>query len=367
MKKEREYVLIEVENGQKKRVTIPSDVSSDKVQLFKEYAQANWNWEHLVTRKFKTSLGRTYSLPIINIKTVLKILPKDEANELKILDREARTALGVLNSRRISVWGRETPNLKVKRALFDEYSTKMLEMLGKGWSAQEVHKQLLLEGVDIPYRQISDFHMKNREEVSRLRNEWNKDTDDIPLTSKRSRLEKLSYLYHEVSSDFEKVSSPVLKTTLSKELRGIIEQAKKEVEGEELKLTVSGNIDVNATLNVAMTSTKMLQGLTINQIIISRVAARLKLPSQYLIDRLAHSYYAKYNGYRTNEDLKTKPIYPTSVQYDILSDEIQGKNEQWEREQKQYEDAVIIEEVKEPSTFDKEEIKKRLRKKLGIQ
>ena len=150
-------------------------------------------------------------------------------------------------------------------------------------------------------------------------------------------------------------------------MRGILDQARKEVEGEELKLTIDGNIDVNATINVAMSSARLLHGLTVNQLIISRVAARLKLPSQYLIDRLAHSYYAKYNGYRTNDDLKTKPIYPTSVQYDILSEEMVRKNEKWEREQKEYEDAVVITEPSPAIIDTREQMKKALRKKLGIE
>ena len=279
-------------------------------------------------------------------------------------DRECRSALGTLNAKRNKLYG-STPN-KLNKSLFDEYSTKVLELLGKGWTAQEVHKQLLLEGADVPMRAIIDFQTKNKDQIMTLRSQWNQDLQDVPLTSKRSRLEKLSYLYHEISGDFENCKTPVLKSNLSKELRGILDQARKEVEGEELKLTIDGNIDVNATLNVAMSSSRLLHGLTVNQLIISRVAARLKLPSQYLIDRLAHSYYAKYNGYRTNDDLKTKPIYPTSVQYDILSEEMVRKNEKWEREQKEYEEAVIISEPSPAIIDTREEMKKMLRKKLGI-
>lgn len=359
-----QFVWIQTDTGRRKRIQVPIDIPDSKVELFQEYAQANYNWEHLVMKRFKASNGKTYSLPLQNMKLVLKLLPTDEAKDLQRADREARSALGTLNAKRNKLYG-STYN-KLNKSLFDEYSTKVLEMLGKGWTAQEVHKNLLLEGADVPMRAIIDFQTKNKDQILALRNQWNQDLQDVPLTSKRSRLEKLSFLYHEIQGDFEGCKTPMLKANLSKELRGILDQARKEVEGEELKLTIDGNIDVNATINVAMSSSRLLHGLTVNQLIISRVAARLKLPSQYLIDRLAHSYYAKYNGYRTNEDLKTKPIYPTSVQYDILSEEMVRKNQKWEREQKEYEDAVVITEPSPEVMDTREQMKKALRKKLGI-
>lgn len=358
------FVFIQMKEG-RKRIPIPKDVPSDKINEFQEYAQLKWNFEKYTDKKFKSSNGKTYSLPCINLKLVVKLLPVSEKEEFIQKDKEIRSLTGKLNALRNKIYGTDT--LKESRALFDEYSTQILEMLGKGWTAQEVHAELSKKCIEIPYRTILDFHAKNREKVTALRNEFNESIQDVSLSSKRSRLERLNFLYHEINQDFEKTTTPLLRSNLSRELRGIIEQAKKEVEGENLKLTVEGNIDVNATLVAAVESGRMLYGLTIMQMVISRVAARLKLPSQYLIDRLAHSYYAKFNGYRTNEDLRTKPIYPTSIQYDILSEEMQGKNAKWEQSQKQLELQEPIEVIhSEMVNAEKEEIKKRLKQKLNI-
>ena len=358
------WVYIQMKQGRNK-IAIPKDLPSDKIEAFQEYQQAKWNFEHYKDRKFKASNGKTYGLPCINRKVITALLPEDERKVFLEKDKEARSLTGKLNAARNKLYG--TDSLQESRALFDEYSTRVLELLGRGWTAQEVHAELLKKGVDIPYRTILDFHTKNREQVTALRNQFNEGIQDVSLSSKRSRLERLNYLYHEIGQDFEKCSTPLLRSNLSKELRGIIEQAKKEVEGEQLKLTVEGNIDVNATLTAAIESNKMLSGLTVNQMVISRVAARLHLPSQYLIDRLAHSYYAKYNGYRTNDDLKTRPIYPTSIQYDILSEEMQGKNAEWEKKQKALELSEPLEIVhSELVESEKDEIKKRLKEKLGL-
>ena len=358
------WVYVQTKAGRKK-VEIPKDLPSDKIEAFQEYQQAKWNFDHYKDKKFKASNGKTYSLPCVNCKVIAALLPEEERKVFLEKDKEARSLTGKLNAARNKLYG--TDSLQESRALFDEYSTRVLELLGRGWTAQEVHAELLKRGVDIPYRTILDFHAKNREQVTALRNQFNEGIQDVSLSSKRSRLERLNYLYHEIGQDFEKCSTPLLRSNLSKELRGIIEQAKKEVEGEQLKLTVEGNIDVNATLTAAIESNRMLYGLTVNQMVISRVAARLHLPSQYLIDRLAHSYYAKYNGYRTNDDLKTRPIYPTSIQYDILSEEMQGKNAEWEEKQKTLELSESLEIIhSELVESEKDEIKKRLKEKLGI-
>ena len=358
------WVYVQTKAGRKK-VEIPKDLPSDKIEAFQEYQQAKWNFDHYKDKKFKASNGKTYSLPCVNCKVIAALLPEEERKVFLEKDKEARSLTGKLNAARNKLYG--TDSLQESRALFDEYSTRVLELLGRGWTAQEVHAELLKRGVDIPYRTILDFHAKNREQVTALRNQFNEGIQDVSLSSKRSRLERLNYLYHEIGQDFEKCSTPLLRSNLSKELRGIIEQAKKEVEGEQLKLTVEGNIDVNATLTAAIESNRMLYGLTVNQMVISRVAARLHLPSQYLIDRLAHSYYAKYNGYRTNDDLKTRPIYPTSIQYDILSEEMQGKNAEWEEKQKTLELSEPLEIIhSELVESEKDEIKKRLKEKLGL-
>lgn len=351
-----------MKNG-RKRFPIPSDIPDDKIKQYQEYMQAKWEFDQL-DNKFKSKNGKTYSLPCVNWKMVVKILPDDEKEAFKERDKEIRKATGKLNAARNKCY--PPTSQQDKRALFDEVANEVLNKLGKGWSAAEVHSDLCKKGYDIPYRTILDYHARNRDKVTALRNQFNEEIQDVSLTNKRSRLERLNYLYHEISEDFDKTTTPLLRSNLSKELRGIIEQAKKEVEGEELKLTVEGNIDVNATMLAAIDSNRLLYGLTINQMILSRVAARLKLPSQYLIDRLAHSYYAKYNGYRSNDDLKTKPIYPTSIQYDILDEEMQRKNAEWEQSQMDYQEQTI--EVEHTALVDaeREEIKKRLKEKLGI-
>lgn len=361
------FVIINDKTGKRKRVSLPQEIKGIReIEAFRKYSQLKYDWDNeVIVRKWESKNGKTYSLPCVNKRAIIAVLPEDEKQEFIELEKKARSATGKINGWR----NKFLPPVREvdRRSLFDEYSSQILEMLGRGWTAQEVHAELLKQGVDIPYRTIFDYHTKNRAQVAELRNKFNEGINDVSLSNKRSRLERLNYLYHEVNQDFEKCNTPLLRGNLSRELRGIIEQARKEVEGENLKLTVEGNIDVNATLGAAIESNKLFYGLTIQQMVISRVAARLHLPSQYLIDRLAHSFYAKHNGYRTNEDLRTKPLYPTSVPYDILSEEMVKKNAQWEEKQKTLEISEPLEVIhSELVEEEKQEIKRRLREKLGL-
>lgn len=346
-----------------KRVKVPDEIEFEKLEEFKAYALLKWEYDHM-DKKFAASNGKIYPLPIRNLPTILKLFPKKEQDRLKAKDLEVRQAGGRLFNARTKAFG--AYKKRDTNALFNEYTTEILEKLGKGWTVIDVHADLLKQGVDLALPQLREFQYKNREKILELRNAWNSDTGDISLSIKKSRLEKLQYLLNEILTDFEKVSTPMLRTTLSKEARGIIDQARKEVEGDELKLTIDGKIDVEATISAVMNSNQMLLGLTINQIIISRVAARLRLSSQWMIDRLAHSYYSKWNGYRKNDDLSAKPIYPTSIAYDILDDNMARKNLEWEQTQMSYElppeEQVCMEEKQE----ERELIKQRLVEKLNI-
>ena len=64
-----------------------------------------------------------------------------------------------------------------------------------------------------------------------------------------------------------------------KEIRAIIEQARKEVEGDELVLKVNGRIDVEATISMVMKNSVIMQDLTVIQMVMSRVCQRIGVPS----------------------------------------------------------------------------------------
>jgi hypothetical protein len=317
---------------------VPSDVPDNKLVEFKEYALAcHIRNQHEDT--FTSKKGKTYRLPQQNKKAIANLLSKKEAVRFLEIDAKIRSLNGKVATAKRKVWGNYKS--EARKELFEELRTYMLELLGRGMTAAEVHKKLLSQGYDVEYQHILDFHTKNRDKVTELRNKFNEDFNDVSISNKRSRLERLNLLLNEIMGDFEKANTLKLRESLSKEARGILDQARKEVEGEELKLTINGRIDIEATLNVALSDSNQLQRLTIQQLVISRVASRLGLKSQFLIDRLAHGFYSKFNGFRTNADLSTKPIYPSSINYDIVDQGVEAKYLKWAEKQDMYVEQIV--------------------------
>ena len=149
-------------------------------------------------------------------------------------------------------------------------------------------------------------------------------------------------LAFEMEKKFEKTQH----IEVSKELRGIIEQIRREVKGDEIKLTVDGKIDINATIQANMTLNEVLQKLPINMIIIGLVAAKQNVNPAALIASLGNSYYSKINGFSKLYD-KSEVQLPGKFirQYDW--DQLKRNHEQFVEKTEQIEDIKVYEEIKE--------------------
>jgi hypothetical protein len=220
-----------------------------------------------------------------------------------------------------------------------KYSPMILDFLARWFTPIEVHRKMLEQGIQIRYKDILKFYRENQEKVRQLRSQTEEGWDDVSIGIKKSRLEKLSYLFNDLSQMYEK-QGVQNKVQLAREMRSILEQARKEVEGEELKLTVNGKIDIEATITNYVQSTKLVQNLTIVQMAASRVAQRLGIPYGKIVDRLANSFYSKHNGFRRTLSLHETPVYPSSVNYDILDLKDVAAEEAEKQKEKVYEEVV---------------------------
>lgn len=370
--KRPEYVEISLQ-GQIFRIRFPKRIPMNRINLFIEYERLKKRAELENLLRWSDRYGRVHVLPMSesSIKKYSVGLSDSQIEKLRRKDKEAREIKSQLRVMKLKLEGNNYIYNNVSEEsrsvqLMNEWSTQILELLGKGFTSAEVHKELLGKGVDIRYQDIQTFHINNRAKIAEMRSSYNEDIKDVSLYSKRSRLEKLSYLLNEIMDDMGNATTPLTRQKISAESRAIIEQARREVEGEEIKLTVQGKIDVDATINMAAATMGIGEGLTIAQIVIARVAARLGLRSQYFIDHLATSYYAKYSGFRRNDDLKTKPLYPTAVAYDIMDVGMEQKNQEWQKNQQSYEidDQTESPEEKDSAAKKKEEMRMRLIKLL---
>ncbi len=90
----------------------------------------------------------------------------------------------------------------------------------------------------------------------------------------------------------------------------ILEQARKEVKGNELNLTIDGKIDINATIQGAENIFEVSKRMPINMLVIGMVAARVGVNPTFIMSALASSYYKNHNGFNgvVSDEATASPV-----------------------------------------------------------
>jgi hypothetical protein len=201
--------------------------------------------------------------------------------------------------------------------VLEERYSEILDLFGKYYTETEVHRIISTEWEykNLTFNEVKKFAIQNRDKIAELRRQQEEEYSDISIHSKRSQLGKLNYLLQDRMQHYEK--KPTIEN--SREIRAIIMDAVKIVNGNQIKLDISGKIDIEATLTVSMEYQQtVLKQMTIQQLVLSRVAAKLNVNPIMLMSRLAHSWYSKFNGFNKNDDLiNSKPLYPSAINYDF--------------------------------------------------
>lgn len=324
--------------GDKYKVDVPEDVPAGKLDLWKDLWVLEKEYESL-PKSIETSCGRVLSIPSRGFDLAVQNMeiPEEEKKDLFDLRKKKSTLMQKIMNHRLRVFGRAKSEKRNKT--LEECGSQIIELAGREYTSAEIHRQILKEGREgLEYSDVLTFIKRNEDKIREVRNKFRENYTDLSLTVKRSRLEKLNLILNHLLNDFDNSKNFSSRVVISKEVRGILEQARKEVEGDEIKLTVSGRIDIEATINNHISESKLLQGLTLQQIVISRVATRIGISSQFLLDKLAKGWYSKFNGFRKNADITTKPIYPTEIKYDIL--DLEDKNKRLSKQNEK-----LVEEV----------------------
>ena len=199
-----------------------------------------------------------------------------------------------------------------------------MELYSKFYTSTEVHKIITDKwGLALKYEVVKKFYHDNQDKIERKKAEYVLTAKESRFATDAGRMEALSNIAWEMEAKFEKTKS----LEVSKELRATIEQIRKEVKGDEIRLTVDGRIDINATIQANQTVHEALQKLPINMIVIGLTAAKQGLNPAALVGSLANSYYSKFNGFNKlgeKGELQLPGQYIKTYNWD----EIRMKNEQ---------------------------------------
>jgi hypothetical protein len=212
---------------------------------------------------------------------------------------------------------------------------------------------------------LNKFQAKYRTEIDKLQTEYERDWKSVPVSRKRSRLDQLAHIYMKHKEEFDN-SQGVKTLPYSREMRAILEQVRKEVEGDSVRLTVDGKIDINATIEVNKTVEELYGSINFMSLLIGRVAARFNMNPTVLHYQLMNSWYNKFTGIKQSDGYtELTPQYPSTIVYNW--DDIKRKNAAKVEMYKKLDntldiqDVEVIEELKEKKKTMKELISEKMK------
>lgn len=159
------------------------------------------------------------------------------------------------------------------------------------------------DGILLSAKELLRFFAKNKAEIDAKRAVFLANSNEFKIATEAGRLQILNSILEDLNikyNHYMKINREDKALVFTREIRNILEQARKEVKGNELKLTVDGKIDITATLHGQENVAKILRSLPINAIVIGLVAAKSNLDPAVLIHQLATSYYRDFNGFNKN-------------------------------------------------------------------
>lgn len=207
------------------------------------------------------------------------------------LDRAYQQAVLALN-KALGIRSRKPRNIV-------DYTGTILELLGKFYTIQDTAKVMAKEyRIKIPEEELKKFYVENRDLITRRRAEYVLQNKDFRIATETGRLEVLNNMLVEVELKNKQAGGS--NVDYCNLIIKILEQARKEIKGNELKMTVDGKIDINASLHASNNVMEIMRSLSVNSIVIGLTAAKAGLNPAVLIGQLANSWYGKFNGFNGN-------------------------------------------------------------------
>jgi len=250
------------------------------------------------------------------------------------------------------------------KGVFDWRKADILEWYSHYDTHEEVKKKLEEAGYSVETTQLMNFFLNNKDVIDKKRVDFVRSSHDHYLATDAGRMETLALLHAKFmklfNESYGKIEPNKLELkALSQEIRAIVEQARKEIKGEEVRLTVDGKIDINASLQAAATIQDISRKLPINIIPIYLVAAKQGINPNNILSSLIGSFYKDFNGFNR---LKTKGEVPTTM--DIIRNYDWNEIAQFhENKKNEVEETIDYEEI---SFVEAEKVKSKREKLLEM-
>lgn len=183
---------------------------------------------------------------------------------------------------------------KSPQSVFSVKRTELISLFGQWKSLEEVKEYIEKEWKQpASMERVKEFFFANQEPIELERTKWENKFGHIAVTKARGRLEQLSYLFATQRKMYEEQRYPVNR---SAEMRNILAEIRREVEGDRIVLDINGKIDVDLTVNVNMTFMEISRQIPLLSFIVSMVASKRGVNPVKLMYALQTSIYARYSG-----------------------------------------------------------------------
>lgn len=232
-----------------------------------------------------------------------------------------------------------------------EIMSYIVKLFGEMNGVDDVQKILKEEKkIKLTQKELQAIFAKKKAEIESKRAVFLASSNQYKVATEAGRLQIINTIIIDLQHRYQKYLAEEKEEKaliFEREIRNMLEQARKEVKGNELKLTVDGKIDIVATLHGQENVSRVFRTLPINSIIIGLVAAKSGLDPTVLVHQLATSYYKDFNGFNKTILGREKIMLP--------GDLIRAANwEELERQNQKFLDEMTPYEVQEPTYIDDE-------------
>lgn len=256
-------------------------------------------------------------------------------------DLKKETCNKIINSRINSKEGKEG-------RIIGSHTEKLITLFSKFNPVEEIIKIMKADtGVVLGMQELTRFYNANKTVIEKRKDEYIKSSGTYRIANEAGRLEIMNTLLTDLLIGYNKAikeEKPSIAAIYSKDIKNLLEQARKEVKGNDIKLTVDGKIDITATIHGVENIGKVMQHIPINAIVVGLVAAKARLNPLVLVNQLSTSYYSNFNGFNKNILGRGEIQLPGELVRTYDWTELEEKNEKFIGEMSTVEDATYTTE-----------------------
>lgn len=306
----------EVQLLSEQNLTIVDQEQHELYQKLDKHPILNSKSRHIASDGTEIKLA---TIPNLLLKKIEHLPQKEQTFIMKLKDLYQTTSVRRMTAMK-KAYGQ---NIKknddgevIYRNDLDIRKDEIVELFGRMYTIKEVHEICLTKFKlkKVTVAQLKDFRIRNAVIIQERIEEFKRDYTDLRLAIKKGRLEEIIDIYNKMKRKFD--ASAVKKNDDARVLMSVIEQIRKEAEGDTLRvegLNVSIDVLIQGQVNEEMRKT-----LPLMEIVLGRIAANSGVPVEKFLGQLNESWYNKAFDGRPVEDIPFEEIPdPTAIPYDF--------------------------------------------------